>query len=39
MTKNSIDVTMDWIRTFNAKRTKIVLTEYKSGKPLKPITL
>ena len=41
MTKSSIEVTMDWVRTIKANRNqgKITLTEYKDGKPLKPRVL
>lgn len=41
MTKSSLEVTMDWVRYIKSKRGrgKIVLTEYKDGKPLKPRTL
>jgi len=37
MTKNSLDVTMDWIRSMKANKIqhKIKLTEYKNGKEIK----
>ena len=36
MTKSSVEVTLDWVKSRKYK-TKIKLTDYKDGKALKPI--
>jgi hypothetical protein len=36
MTKSSIEVTMDWIKSRKYDKKRIVLTEYKDGVAQKP---